>query len=563
MRKADANMGTGTRIGRSYRRARRAAIAAAAFAAALAAGVGTRPAGAVTATAPGTWAEAAASLFVGAAPDTLRALVADGVIERGGLVVGRVETAGVRTPPALQEATEIDGVRQVLTWIDGEGWVEDANGAVRALSGDELAACALAHALWFHTWLADSVAGFERQLDAADPAAPSITFRPRAGGPARRLRLVRDAAGDLLPARFERTEAGTPVVTTFNDWRTVAGVRFPFVSAQGTGDPRFDVVGRTTSLRVVEALPPPGIVAPVVAAAGDARLVDAASARAIPLERPGGLFLVRVEVDGRPGLGFLLDTGAGATVLAAEHAAEHGMATRGVLEARGAAGSEAAAYVDVASLRLPGVELVGQTVVSVPLAALGAALGTRVDGILGWDFLSRFAVEVDEPASVLAVFPPGDYAPRPGMARLPLRIELNVPRIEGELDGRHRGSFLLDTGNATELLLHASFAAGHGYLERARDSARALSGIGGDASIREVTVGSLALGDVRFADVEAVLAPEGSGVIALEEAVGNLGAALLRGRVLALDYRAGAAWLSGAPGIATPAAASADSASAR
>ena len=482
------------------------------------------------------------------------------MIERNGLVVGHVTSRATRTPPALQETTELDGTRQVVTWISGAAWLEDPNGAVREASGDELASCELSHALWFQTWLDGDVEGFDVRFDDSAPGAPVVHLRPSAGGPERRLVLGPTRDGAVLPVRFERSESGTPVTTTFEDWRIVDGVRFPFVSEQRTGDSRFDVTGRTTSLRLLDALPDGNITAPAVRSPGDGRITDPARARDIPLERPGGIFLVRVEVNGTPDLAFLLDTGAGATVIASEWAAAHGLESRGVLEARGAAGSESAAYVRVQRLRLPGVELSDQMLVTVPLASLGVALGTPVDGILGWDFLSRFAVEIDEPRNRLAVSPSGAYTPRDGMARLPMRIELNVPRIEGVLDGNHPGSFLLDTGNATEVLLHSSFAAAHGYLDRATDASVTLSGIGGDARIRQVDIASLSLGEVRFANLAAVLAPSGSGVISLEEAIGNLGAKLLTGRVLGLDYGAGAAWLSA---TGAPAAASADSASTR
>jgi predicted aspartyl protease len=559
VRNADANRTRHARIAGSYRRSAAAAIgaiAAALCAASARAGTPLLPPGAP----PWGWLEeAAAAVYPASAPESLRAIRAASVIERGGRTVGRAETVAARSPRALREATEMDGVRQVVTLLGDEAWLEDANGVVRPASGDELVACRLAHALLFHDWAGGAVPGF-RVHAAAEDGSLELRFDPEPGGPARSLRFARDAAGLLLPSRFERVEQGVPVSTTFDDWRVVGGVRFPFASRQETGDARFDVASRTTSLALLDSLPAGAIPRPAPRAPADARVVDPARAGSIPLERPGGLFLVRAEIGGEAGLGFVLDTGAGATVVATALVERLGLVSRGVVEARGAGGSEAAAYVEVPAMRLPGVELDGQTLVSLPLDGISAALGAPVDGILGWDFLSRFAVEIDVPARRLGLFPPGAYAPRPGAVRLPLRLEANVPRVDGTLEGRHAGSFLVDTGNATRLLLHTVFAARHGFLDQARESEVTLSGIGGHATMREVRVASLALGTVEFADVTAVLAPEGSGVVALEEAMGNVGAALFDGRVLALDYGAGALWLSGA---ASPAPASADSASAR
>jgi hypothetical protein len=158
------------------------------------------------------------------------------------------------------------------------------------------------------------------------------------------------------------------------------------------------------------------------------------------------------------------------------------------------------------------------------------------------------------------LLPAGSYAPREGLVRLPLRLESNVPRLDGTLERRHAGSFVLDTGNATPLLLHTSFAKEHGFLDRARDASMKLSGIGGDEAMRQVVIGSLTFGSLTFENVTAVIAPGGSGAISLESSIGNVGSALFAGRVLAFDYGAGALWVSAA---VDSAAAIADSASAR
>jgi hypothetical protein len=228
------------------------------------------------------------------------------------------------------------------------------------------------------------------------------------------------------------------------------------------------------------------------------------------------------------------------------------------VEARGAGGSEVARYVDVSSLKLPGIEVRDQTIVALPLDTISAALAMPIDGILGYDFLSRFAVELDDAAGRLALYPRGGYVPRPDAVRLPIRIESNVPRLDGTIEGRHEGSFLLDTGNATPLLLHTSFAAAQGFVERARDSTFALSGVGGDLAMQQVVIDSLSFGPLAFTDVTAVVAPEGTGVVSLQSSIGNVGSALFAGRSLAFDYGEGALWVS-----REPAAASADSASAR
>jgi len=454
----------------------------------------------------------------------------------GGRTVGAGEVAGARDPLRYWETLEIAGSVQTASPLDGEAWYRDPNGQSRPVSGDELATYALAHALVFHTWLDTDPPGFSRAVDDS-----GVTFTPRGEGATRRLVLER-LAGRLLPVRLEQRQQGTAVTTTFEDWREVDGILFPFSSTQKTGDPRFDVRMIVSAVELLDELPADAVVAPDGPGPDDARVTDRALAGAIPLELVGGLPVVRVEIEGRTGLSFLLDTGAGATVIAASLSDSLGLRTRGIVEARGGGGSEAATFVDVPSLTLPGVEVDTQIIVALPLETLSAALGRPVHGILGWDFLSRFVVEIDYPGLRVAVSPAGDYEPPPGATRIPLRLEANVPRIGGVIDGR-AGSLLLDTGNASTLFLHAAFAREADLIEEAEETELRISGIAGEEPTLGVVVDRLEIGPLAWEGVSAVVPIGDEGILAIDEAIGNVGSALFLDAVIALDYGEGALWI--------------------
>jgi predicted aspartyl protease len=347
---------------------------------------------------------------------------------------------------------------------------------------------------------------------------------------------------DSLPAWYVEAQSGTELRTTFSDWRPVDGVLWPFTSTQSTGDPRFDVTLRTTSAAYPASLPPDAIPRPVTAIPRDVAFLDPEAAANIAVNLIGSLVIVPLEVDGTPGR-FLLDTGAGASVIARAFVEKLGLTARGAMEARGAAGSETAAFVDVGRIAVPGVELRDQTVVTVALRGVADAVGTPIDGILGYDFLSRFAVEIDYAARRLGLFPSGGYEGRPGASRIALRVEANVPRVDGRLDGKHAGSFVLDTGNNWPLLLHSPFVRRHGLAPDDTTSVP-ITGVGGLQSMRRGTVETLALGDTVFRDVRTLLASADEGAVALDEAIGNVGGALFANRVLAFDYGAGALWIA-------------------
>jgi predicted aspartyl protease len=470
----------------------------------------------------------------------VRALRVEATVEVGGQSVGRVVTIARRDPRALSEVLDMAGIRQSLTLLGDEVWIRDANGTTRRASGDEVITARLAHTLLFHTYLD----GDSDELELR-PASDGLEFRSPPGDSTRPrgLRIERvetDGGSLLLPREWSQRQHGIDVVTTFEDWRPVDGIRFPLISKQSTGDPRFDMTLRTDVCEVLDELPED--IAIPVSSEPDFEMTDADSAADIPLELVRNLALLPVRVNGRTG-SFLLDTGAGATVIDASFAESLDLSVRGVLEARGAGGSEPGSFVNVESLRLPGVVLRGQTLVALSLDAISKALGRSISGILGYDFLSRFAVEIDYGQARLALAPSGGYDAPDEAVRVRLRIESNVPRVEGRLEGKHQGSFLIDTGNSRGLLIHSPFARAHGFDDRPSRGDADVSGIGGRESMREISVRSLTLGDTVFHDVRAFVSDSAEGIVAIDEAIGNVGGALFAGGVLAFDYRAESLWI--------------------
>jgi predicted aspartyl protease len=491
-----------------------------------------------------------AALSPGADVASVRALRVETVIEMGGEPVGRVEKLGRREPRAYLEVLELAGVRRKMTVLGDHVWMTDPNGAVRAATGEELVDAVVAHALLFHAYLDGSSRDLTVALREGDDRTLELRNAHDENGPPRTLTIA-DPEEMLLPGTFRQRQHGIEIVTTFEDWREVDGIRFPFLSKQSTGDPRFDLTLRTVACNVLDELPPGAITAPE-AGPRDFEFTDRDSASAIRVDLAAGLVLVTAEVDGTAG-SFLVDTGAGATVLDAAFAESLGLSQRGVMEARGAGGSEAAAFVDVETLRLPGVVLRGQTVVTLPLDGVAAALRRPLAGILGYDFLSRFAVEIDWPRATLGLVPSGEYRPAEDAVHVPLRVEMNVPRVEGVLDREHRGSFLLDTGNSRSLLLHSPFVRTHGYDGHPSRIAADVTGVGGSTAMRSIAVGSLSIGRVEFLDVDAFFSDSDEGIVAIDEAIGNIGAALFRAGAVAFDYSEESLW------IRSPSSASASS----
>ena len=133
--------------------------------------------------------------------------------------------------------------------------------------------------------------------------------------------------------------------------------------------------------------------------------VDARPARAhldFTLAHPSKpLLMVPALVEGQP-FAFAVDTGASTTVVSADVMRRCGATSVASTRLTGGAGTVAAEMAVIPSLQLADVKLSRVRVMVGPfLEGLGAAVGTRIDGIVGTNVLRRFRVTIDYPRNSL------------------------------------------------------------------------------------------------------------------------------------------------------------------
>src|SRR5258708_12765152 len=104
---------------------------------------------------------------------------------------------------------------------------------------------------------------------------------------------------------------------------------------------------------------------------------------------------VKGELKMAQSLWFIFDTGDSSSVVNARLAKELGLRVKGKEKGMATGGPIDADLIPGVSLSLPGVSVFNQTMASVPLDSLAPALGRAIGGIIGYDFIKRFVVEVD------------------------------------------------------------------------------------------------------------------------------------------------------------------------
>jgi predicted aspartyl protease len=274
----------------------------------------------------------------------------------------------------------------------------------------------------------------------------------------------------------------------------------------------------------------------------------------VPVEVYQHHVFVRVRVNGSEPLSFLLDSGAGATVIEKRRADALGLKSEGKLGAHGVGGSADYSLGRLDSLMVGGAVLRRQNVVIMALPDIGDVLGRPLDGILGYDFISRFVVTIDYSHQVVTLTEPGAWTAPAGARAVPLELLQNVPVVQASCDGRYAGRFVVDTGNNSTVLLHAPFVREHKLLERAsrKIDMRSL-GAGGQETHTMVRMDSLVIGGLTVPRPLVSLSLASTGMTgAGTQLAGNIGGWILERFTVTFDYDGRKMYLEPGPKLAEP-----------
>lgn len=171
-----------------------------------------------------------------------------------------------------------------------------------------------------------------------------------------------------------------------------------------------------------------------------------------PFEFRNGMVFVPVRLNGSKPLSFVLDTGSAKMFVDRTIARSLGLKRSGQGSVQGAgAGRIPVEFVQNVDLALPGLESTGYQFSTADLEPLRASLGTKVDGILGYELLRRFVVTIDYEARTLTIMLPRAFHPVETAQALPIEMRDKWPFVKGELvlpgPVTVQDKFLIDSGS--------------------------------------------------------------------------------------------------------------------
>jgi predicted aspartyl protease len=166
------------------------------------------------------------------------------------------------------------------------------------------------------------------------------------------------------------------------------------------------------------------------------------------------LVLLPVNVNGDGPFQFILDTGAGTSLLSSDLAKQLGVKVIGSKEGQSAGGKVSALLAKVDSLAVGDTHLDDVDIGIVDLVHIGKTIGAQIDGDLGYNFLRHFRVTIDYHGSEIRLDDPKrveDFG-RVAQAEMPIRLASSAkPLILIDVHANARGpfQFAIDTGTST------------------------------------------------------------------------------------------------------------------
>lgn len=254
----------------------------------------------------------------------------------------------------------------------------------------------------------------------------------------------------------------------------------------------------------------------------------------------GGIITLKAKLSHFPdSLNFILDTGSGGISLDSATAAHIKIQTQpSDRTIRGIAGSMLVRFAYNQTLYLPGLTVDSLNFHINDYDILTSAYGEKIDGIIGYSFLSRYLVKVDYDSSRIHVYtkgaikyPRGGYLLKPHLQYIPV---LNS-QVKDARDVTAR--FYFDTGAGMCLLMTSDFVNDSNVVSKRRKwYATQAEGLGGKAPMKQGVVKQLKLGPYKFRNVPTYIFDDEYNVIQYPLLGGLIGNDLLRRFNLIINY---------------------------
>jgi hypothetical protein len=256
----------------------------------------------------------------------------------------------------------------------------------------------------------------------------------------------------------------------------------------------------------------------------------------------GGIITFKAKVSNYPdSLNFIFDTGSGGISLDSATAARLKVTTReSDRTIRGIAGIRRVKFAYNHTLHLPGLDVDSLNFHINDYDILSSVYGEKIDGIIGYSFISRYIIKIDYDSLHISVYtkgrikyPRGGYLMKPILVNIPVASAM-VRDVE-EVNGR----FYFDTGAGMCLLLSSDFVEDSVILRsKSKWYYSQAEGLGGKTPMKQGILRQFKFGPYKFRNIPTYIFDDEYNITSYPYLGGLIGNDLLRRFNLIINYGA-------------------------
>jgi hypothetical protein len=265
----------------------------------------------------------------------------------------------------------------------------------------------------------------------------------------------------------------------------------------------------------------------------------------VPFELNNRHIVLKGKVNSQP-IEFVLDTGDQYAIVDLELAKRMNLTLDGQVRVGGAGASiSMGAFVKDATFTLDGLPGFSQPVkLALPLAnVLSPRAGRAFQGIIGYEFIREFVVEIDYQARVLRLHDKDKFTYSGPGESIPITLSNGHPILEAEVTPAGstmplKGKFVFDIGASLTLALYSPFVAENRLLGPHFKTIRSLggAGAGGETTGQLGRVTNLKIGSFTIKEPITLFSEDKAGAFASTALAGNIGARVANKFRVFLDY---------------------------
>jgi len=337
-----------------------------------------------------------------------------------------------------------------------------------------------------------------------------------------------------LPVTAVQT-AGPGMTITMADFRPVQGLMIPHRvdTSNMNGATSFTVTS-------IEVDPPGGashFSAPT-SSPHDFSIANRATQASVPIQISKNQVWLDVMLNGKGPFHFAFDTG-GANVIDPAVAKKLGVASGGSAAVTGSGSAAVASrFAMIKSLQVGDALVTNQVFIVLPIAkGLGMSSGMPIDGLIGYEVLSRFLTTFDYGNKKVVFHMPGSYTPPPDATVVPIALLGTLPQFACVIDDVP-ATCTLDTGASSSLSFYTPFLEAHPSVVPTKVTEPGVNGfgVGGPTSGRLGRLQTLSFGGLTLHDLVGDYPAQGEGVSDLPFFGANVGGGVWKRFTMTLDY---------------------------